>query len=67
MSYPHLPTMLHDDPTEAIHSELIVETLQRYFHVERFVPLGGAIAYPLLTFNARLLELAERARASRLD
>ena len=51
MSYPHLPTMLHDDPTEAIHSELIVETLQRYFHVERFVPLGGAIAYPLLTFN----------------
>jgi SAM-dependent methyltransferase len=68
MSYPHLPTMLHDDPTEAIHSELIVETLQRYFHVERFVPLGGAIAYPLLTFNAGLLELAdEREKATWIE
>ena len=34
MTYPDLPTMLRDDPTEAIHSELIVETLHRYFHVE---------------------------------
>jgi SAM-dependent methyltransferase len=59
MSYPHLPTMLHDDPTEAIHSELIVETLERYFHVERFVPLGGAIAYPLLTFNTGLFGLTD--------
>ena len=59
MSYPHLPTMLEDDPTEAIHSELIVETLNRYFHVERFVPLGGAIAYPLLTFNRGLFDLSD--------
>jgi SAM-dependent methyltransferase len=60
MSYPHLPTMLHDDPTEAIHSELIVETLHRYFHVERFVPLGGALAYPLLTFNEGLFGLTDK-------
>ena len=59
MTYPDLPTMLHDDPTEAIHSELIVETLHRYFHVERFVPLGGAIAYPLLTHNERLFGLTD--------
>ena len=61
MTFPHLPTMLLDDPTEAIHSELIVETLHRYFHVERFVPLGGAIAYPILTHNARLFGLADKS------
>jgi SAM-dependent methyltransferase len=61
MTFPHLPTMLLDDPTEAIHSELIVETLQRYFHVERFVPLGGAIAYPLLTHNERLFGLTDQS------
>jgi SAM-dependent methyltransferase len=61
MTFPHLPTMLVDDPTEAIHSELIVETLHRYFHVERFVPLGGAIAYPILTHNARLFGLTDQS------
>jgi len=60
MAYPHLPTMLHHDPTEAIHSELIVETLHRYFDVERFVPLGGAIAYPLLTHNRALFALSDK-------
>ena len=61
MTFPHLPTMLVDDPTEAIHSELIVETLHRYFHVERFVPLGGAIAYPILTHNDRLFALTDQS------
>lgn len=56
LQYPHLPTMLHDDPTEAIHSELLVDTFNRYFVGEEFVPLGGALAYPLLTHNARLFE-----------
>jgi SAM-dependent methyltransferase len=51
MGYPHLPTMLATDPTEAIHSELIVEVLHRYFRVDWFAPLGGALAYPLLCFN----------------
>ena len=53
--------MLQVDPTEAIHSELIVETLHRYFHVQRFVPLGGAIAYPILTHNERLFACDDKA------
>ena len=64
LQYPHLPTMLVTDPTEAIHSELIVETMHRYFTVSEFTPLGGALAYPLLTHNGRLFESddpAERA------
>jgi SAM-dependent methyltransferase len=60
MEYPNVPIMLRVDPTEAVHSELIVETLQRYFHVERFVALGGAIAYPILTHNDRLFACEDR-------
>lgn len=51
LSYPHLPTMLVVDPTEAIHSELVLATFHRYFEVDELVLLGGAIAYPLLTLN----------------
>jgi len=54
MNYPHLPTMLHTDPTEAIHSELFLPVLRRYFEVEYARPLGGGLAYPVLTFNQRL-------------
>ena len=61
MAYPNVGIMLQVDPTEAIHSELIVDTLHRYFHVDRFVPLGGAIAYPLLTHNDRLFECEDKA------
>jgi SAM-dependent methyltransferase len=53
MVYPSLDAMVHIDPTEAVHSELIVDTLYRYFHVAEFVPLGGALAYPILTHNAQ--------------
>jgi SAM-dependent methyltransferase len=56
LGYPHLPTMLADDPTEAVHSELIVEHLDRYFDREHFAELGGALAYPILTHNERLFE-----------
>ena len=45
MSYPHVPTMIATDPTEAIHSDLIVETLARYFDLVEVRPVGGAIAY----------------------
>jgi hypothetical protein len=61
MEYPNVPIMVQIDPTEAVHSELIVDTLHRYFHVDRFVPLGGAIAYPLLTHNDRLFECEDKA------
>ncbi|HUP85279.1 MAG TPA: methyltransferase domain-containing protein [Acidimicrobiales bacterium] len=62
MSYPHLPTMLATDPTEAIHSELIVEMLTRYFEVRELRPLGGEIAYLLLTHNAALADAAVSTR-----
>jgi SAM-dependent methyltransferase len=51
MIYPHLPTMLAVDPTEAIHSELLFETWSRYFTTDEHTPVGGTIAYPLLTHN----------------
>jgi len=54
MYYPHLVTMLELDPTEAIHSELILATMRRYFTIDEIVPLGGAIAYQLLTHNHRI-------------
>jgi SAM-dependent methyltransferase len=54
MEYPLLDLFVQIDPTEAVHSELIEETLHRYFHVAEFVPLGGALAYPVLTRNAQL-------------
>lgn len=54
MSYPHLPTMMVDDPSEAIHSELILPTMQRYFKPIFFRPIGGALAYPILTHNSAI-------------
>jgi SAM-dependent methyltransferase len=67
MKYPHLPTMLATDPTEAIHSELIVETTRRYFHLDAFHPIGGAIAYLLLTFNDGIHAATEADRAQTVD
>lgn len=58
MEYPLLPLWIEIDPTEAVHSELIVETLHRYFDVAEFVPLGGALAYPVLTRNSQLFSPA---------
>jgi SAM-dependent methyltransferase len=52
--YPHLATMLVHDPTEAIHSELIIEVVQRHFDLELLAPFGGAIAYPVLFNNIAL-------------
>ena len=57
--YPPIPVMLMVDPTEAVHSELIVETFRRYFSEGQFTALGGAIAYPLLTHNTRMFEAAD--------
>jgi SAM-dependent methyltransferase len=67
LQYPHLPTMLVMDPTEAIHSELIVETFNRYFTAGQFTPYGGAIAYPLLTHNARMRNGDEAQRGVWID
>jgi SAM-dependent methyltransferase len=62
MDYPHLPTMLATDPTEAIHSELIGEVMSRYFRHRRHRRLGGPIAYLLLTHNQQLYEAPEDQR-----
>jgi SAM-dependent methyltransferase len=51
MSYPHLPTMLVTDPSEAVHAELILPVMRRYFDFDFFKPVGGAVAYLLLTHN----------------
>ena len=52
--YPHLPTMLLTDPSEAIHSELLLTTLDRYFEPVWLRFLNGALAYELLTHNENL-------------
>ena len=62
LTYPHLPTFLVDDPTEAIHSELVMDTTRRYFDLDVFRPLGGAVAYPLLTFNDAIHQASENDR-----
>jgi len=61
LAYPSMPVMLVADPTEAIHSELILETFHRYFSEGQFTALGGAIAYPLLTHNVRMFEATDDA------
>jgi hypothetical protein len=56
LAYPHIKTMLQMDPTEAVHSELQLEVMKRYFDIEQFVPLGGPIAYHILFGNHALFE-----------
>lgn len=58
---PHLPTMLHVDPTEAIHSELIIETVQRYFDIFERHDTGGGLAYEVLTHNPNLQGIPSEA------
>lgn len=52
--YPSVPVMLEEDPTEAIHSELILQTLNRYLTLWEQHNTGGGIAYLLLTHNPNL-------------
>jgi SAM-dependent methyltransferase len=68
MSYPHLPTMLAYDPTEAIHSELVLPVTERYFEHEHLRPMGGAIGYLVLSHNRALYEAppAERDELVRM-
>jgi SAM-dependent methyltransferase len=62
LKYAHLPTMLATDPSEAVHSELILETFRRYFTIAEYQPTGGALAYPLLTFNKGLTAVDPECR-----
>ena len=54
MQYPHLESMLAGDPSEAIHSELVLPTIERHFDITDLRRLGGAIGYVLLTHNSAI-------------
>jgi SAM-dependent methyltransferase len=56
MSYPHLNTMLASDPSEAIHSELFLQVHDRYFSPVLDRPIGGWLAYLILTGNDGLFD-----------
>jgi SAM-dependent methyltransferase len=62
LRYPHLATMLVMDPTEAIHSSLIMDTVARYFEVVEHHDGGGGLAYDLLTNNPSLASVAKTDR-----
>jgi len=65
LEYPSVTAMVQIDPTEAVHSELIIETFRRYFIEHEYAALGGAVAYPLMTHNARLFAAPADARRER--
>jgi len=54
LTYPHLPTMVATDPTEAIHAELELAVLGRYFSTVEHHDLGGGLAYEVLSHNGKL-------------
>jgi len=53
LNRPHLPTMLHVDPTEAIHSNLTLRIVARYFDIIERHDTGGGLAYEILTHNSK--------------
>jgi SAM-dependent methyltransferase len=63
----HLETMLASDPTEAIHSELVVEMFERYFIPIERKDLGGPIAYQIMHDNPGLLEIGNRVAESYVE
>jgi hypothetical protein len=54
MVYPRLSEMLARDPTDAVHSELTLPIMKRYFTLHSFRAAGGAIAHPIISQNKRL-------------
>lgn len=57
LAYPHLPTMLATDPSEAIRSSAILPAFRKYFDVAHLAMLGGGLAYPLITHNQALARI----------
>jgi ubiquinone/menaquinone biosynthesis C-methylase UbiE len=57
LDYPHLPTMMVTDPTEAIHSGMIMEAVKKYFDFIHLKFVGGGVAYTLLSQNPKLDKL----------
>lgn len=63
LPYPHFPTLMVGDPTEGIHSELVLETAHRYFDLD-VTPVGGGLGYLLLSFNPGVHSAPETERAA---
>ena len=59
LRYPRLSAMLKSDPSEAIHSELIIPTSHRYFKPLWNRSVNGGIAYELLTHNENLAQFRD--------
>ncbi len=59
MTYPLRDLYVQVDPTEAVHSELIVDILHRYFHVAEFHSVGRRTRLP--DPHAQLTTLLNRA------
>ncbi len=57
--YPHLPTMLATDPSEAIHSELLEGVLKEYFNLN-ITMLGGGVAYEILSHNKKIKNIVKK-------
>lgn len=62
LRYPHLPTMLATDPTEAIHSDAIIPTMERYFKIIDRTDINGGLAYMLLTHNPAIPSIKPKMR-----
>jgi SAM-dependent methyltransferase len=52
-----LAAMLAEDPTEAIHSDLIFPALACYFELVERHDTGGGVAYEVLTHNPRIWDV----------
>jgi SAM-dependent methyltransferase len=63
LRYPHLNTMLAIDPTEAVHSDLVIEHIRRYFSIDYMNPTGGLLAYEILTENPGCHQPGDRSDA----
>ena len=67
MVYDDVADMIAGDPSEAVHSELLLGVINRYFEVFHHRDLGGPIGYLLLTHNAALLDAAEDEAAELVE
>ena len=67
MHYPRIDEMVAGDPTEAIHSELVLPVMRRYFRIEHERALGGGVAYLVLTHNAAFLDRPQSETGPWLD
>jgi SAM-dependent methyltransferase len=65
---PHLATMLLADPTEAIHSDLVRESLARYFTISEWHDAGGGIAYHIITHNLKFFaDVPQEEQQAQID